>query len=469
MARGRGVTDSGDREGRGRLLFTGKLVDLLIAWTERLRAVFAPEPYEPDTRLLRADYGLAAAFALISVALALYVQNAFDQSIYAYWNIYFQGDPNRVIVDVTVHDSQQWRTGVHPNFSILLYPFAHGLMLFGASPLLALKILTICAAAIVGGAYFLAARGLGLPRLVAAAFVAVFLASASVTHWLGLIETYPFAAASLAVALFVATTQSGKAFWIWTLTGAWVFGITITNWALTLATSFFRLDVRDFIKVSLLTAAIVVAISIVQDVLFPHARLFFDPYNIVGEFAATQPALADLGLIKWTPIENLRAFLLTSAVAPEPYVEVAPTPVGPFTLVNNQFSSLTEMSALALAATGLWVALLAGGLWGIAREKKVRAIGVPVLAYVLFQAALCNVYGEITFIYWGNYFPCLAFITVFGWFTPWRRRLIVIAAAFVVLAGVNNLAQFNAAAAMANEIAADLDRAGGVQSVPPAS
>jgi hypothetical protein len=434
---------------------------------DRLRLLLAPQAYEPARTLAAVDYAVAGGFALLGLLVARHAHASLDANVYDYWNIWFQADPNRVLVDITDRTSEQSRTGLHPAFSILNYPIMHALMALGADRLTAGALLASACGAAAGWFYVLALRALGLSLLAAAAFGLVFLATATSIHWLGLIETYAYAAATLSFALFVLTSRPAKAFWSWSLSSALVFGVTITNWAFPLAASFFRLRFPDFVKVSAAAVAVMFVIAAVQNVAFPAARMFYRPYNVLAEVTSAQPFLEEHGVSPWTPLSNLRSFFLTSAVAPPPYVEEAPTIRGPFTLVNNQHSPLFGMPAIGLAATALWAALIGVGLWGAAAATALRPVAVPVVAYVGAQAALHTVYGEITFLYSANVLPCLAMIGAFGWFTPARRWVVVLAFAFAATAAVNNFAQLGAAAEMANGIAAELDAQGGVQSVSP--
>jgi hypothetical protein len=110
--------------------------------------------------------------------------------------------------------------------------------------------------------------------------------------------------------------------------------------------------------------------------------------------------------------------------------------------------------------------LLGAGIWGAWRDRTRWAVAIPIAAYLVFQLAVYSVYGEITFLYAGNFFPALMLLTAFGWFTPLRNVVLGTALVFVIFAGINNQVEFQRAARMSNEIAAHLAATGEALCVP---
>ncbi len=76
------------------------------------------------------------------------------------------------------------------------------------------------------------------------------------------------------------------------------------------------------------------------------------------------------------------------------------------------------------------------------------------------------IYGEITFLYAGNFFPALMLLTAFGWFTPVRTAVLGTALAFTLFAGINNHVEFQRAVRMSSAIAAHLAATGEALCVP---
>jgi hypothetical protein len=242
--------------------------------------------------------------------------------------------------------------------------------------------------------------------------------------------------------------------------------VTVTNWALALAAGFCRLRFLNFVIVTMGAFLAVAAVACVQNATFPGATLFFNPLHYKAEYQATQIWLESQGVAQWTPTENVRSVLVTSAVVPPAVVEDADTPVGVFRLVNNQHSSILSSSLAGLVGVGCWLFLLGAGVWGAWRDKTRRAVAIPIAAYLVFQLGIYVVYGEITFLYAGNFFPALMLLAAFGCFTPLRNAVVGAALAFTIFAGINNHLEFQRALRMSSEIAAQLAATGEALCVP---
>ena len=280
------------------------------------------------------------------------------------------------------------------------------------------------------------------------------MASATFVHWAVFVETYTFALlAGVVMLLIMASSKYRPALWI--LGSAGTLSITITNWALALAAAFFHLSARRFILVTVAAFLVVAGIAVMQKIIMPTSMLFFDPKMFFWEATTfSQFAREKHGYQHWSPAANLRSVLLTSAVAPPPQLEDDPTSTGVFRLISNQHSPPAG-SVASVGAIACWVFMLSAGLWGAWRTLSHRAIAMSVSAFILFQLALHLVYGDIIFLYAGNFFPALLTLAALGWLTALRRYVMVAAIAFTVLAGINNYSQFLAAARMASEIAAN--------------
>ncbi len=313
---------------------------LRAAWTrplvtvagffERIRDTLAPHTYEPASDITRSDRLIALGMGLVASIITYIGISSIDPRIYDSWNIYFQGDGIRVLADMSDRFSAQWRTSVHPIFSILGFPAMHALMAMGLQKVTAAGILLIACAAASGGMFYLALRGLGLPLMAAIVFDAAFLQSATFIHWYPYVETYAFAATTIVGVLYMLTSGRTTWLWGWALASSGALALTVTNWALALAAAFFRLRFFDFVRVSVGAFLLVAAIACLQHVTFPKSSLFFNPLHYIGEYHATQIWLESQGVAQWTPEENIRSVLVTSAVVPPAMVEDADTPVGVF-------------------------------------------------------------------------------------------------------------------------------------------
>jgi hypothetical protein len=362
--------------------------------------------------------------------------------------------------------SAQWRTAVHPIFSILTFAVMSAIMALGVGKIAAAGVLLMTSAAVSAALFYLTLRGLGLPFMGAIVLGSTFLASATFIHWYSYIETYAFAALTVVVSLFVLTRGRHTPRWGWFLASAGALSVTITNWGLPVAAAFFRLSLLSFIKITIWAFLLVAGIACVQRATFPTSRLFFNPLAYTGEVHFLQPLLETQGATRWTPGLNMRSALITSAVVPPPEVEDAQTPVGVFRLVNNQYTPIARSSSIGFVALGCWLLLLVAGVWGAWREKGRRVAAIPIAIYLLFHLAICLVYGEITFLYAGNFFPALLMVAAFGWFTPIRKIVVVAAVGFVIFGGINNYTAFQRATQLSSEIAAHLATTGEALCVP---
>jgi len=432
--------------------------DDLERFVTRIRHSLVPSEYQAHTVFSRVDYLLAVNLGLLATIIATWGCAQFDPRVYDHWNIYFQADPNRVLEDMT----ERYRSGfhrqggVHPIFSMLTYPVMRTLLALGMTKISAGNLLMILCAGGSGSCFYLALRALDLPCRAAAAFAVTFLASATFVHWFSIIDTFALAAFTIVLSLLAATRCRVDQFGPWFAVSVLSLSVTVTNWAIGLAVGFFRLAFRPFIKVTAAAFLAVALISCLQKLVFPSATLFFNPFVLKHEVSFLQTRLEKAGVMHWTPALNFRAMLITSAVAPAPTVEdISTTWGGVFRLVNNQYAALPALVSTAMPAIVCWSFMLAMGLWGAWRDTARRAVSMAVIAYVGFQLTLHSVYGDITFLYAGNFFPALVMLTAFGWYTPAQNWVLGAAMAFTVFAGINNYTQFLTAARLSNEIAAN--------------
>lgn len=441
----------------------------IVGIFELSRDALCPVPYPTQAELTLADRAIAAGLAIVAAIYAVVSFSTLDSRLYESWNIFFHADGIRVLADMTERLSDQWRTNAHPLVPLLTYPLMQVLMGLGLSKLGAAGVLTVACAAATMGMLFLALRNLGLPRAAASAFAVMFLGSATFVHWFAYVETYTFAMVSLSLVLWVLTNSRSQPLWLWTIAGAGALSITITNWALHLACSFFRLPFWSFARTVAVAFLLVAVLAVAQKAAFPQARLFFNILNLKGDIAFSQIWQEKKGLATWTPLDNVRGILLTSAVAPPPGVEVNKTTVGDFTIVSNLHSPLAQMSPAGVVALSCWILLLGAGFWGVIASVPHRAVAVPIAIYVVFQVLMHMVYGEIAFLYAGNVFPALLLMTAFGYFTRLRRIVLGAAVAVAVLGGFSNYAEFQTAARLSRGIAAHLETTGTAICVPTCS
>jgi hypothetical protein len=408
--------------------------------------------YEPSSRWRVQDLVVACALGAVAVGIALHTSNQLDPRLYNYptgFNVWFEADTPRALGAMDDAGPQYHRrTDVHPLFSLLTIPLLAILKAAGASALHGALGLVAACAFLTSALLFLALRGLRLPLLPAILFTAAFLSSATFVHWFGVAETSAFAALSICIVLFVLTSVSATNWWAWTLASTFALAITVTNWSVALASAIVRLELRRAVSASLAALVLVAGLASIQALAVRGATLFYLPGSVVDEYRHTQ-----IRNNVWSPLANVWSTVVTSAVAPAPYQDMH---LGPGrvkgAIVDNQQISVASYGIVSIVAIASWVVMLGCGILGGIETPRLRAIFAAVSLFLGGQLGLYLFYGNLTFLYATNYFPAMIVLTALGWFSSRRVLAIAAAAVFVLTGAWSNLAQFGAAAALANSI-----------------
>jgi hypothetical protein len=165
-----------------------------------------------------------------------------------------------------------------------------------------------------------------------------------------------------------------------------------------------------------------------------------------------QPWRLAKGNGEWTPLENLRSVMITSAVAPAPQLDSQTEGAETVTFVNNHHSSFSSYGILGGVAVLSWLVMLVCGAYGGWVDKSRRPVFASVTLFIVMQILLHLVYGEPTFLYSAHFAPALVLFSGFGWFSPYRKISVLAAMAFVVFGGIANVEQFHAAVRMVNDL-----------------
>jgi hypothetical protein len=416
---------------------TGRLAQYRVVLSTLAKSIL-------DTRS-RLDLLLLSSLVFAATSLAIWAQIQFPDALYShdFNDVWFDADPPRVAENLLAFNTDHQRTSVHPIFSLAVYPIVKVLKSFGLDPLLVMKGMVVCLSGLTVATIYIGLRALTNSAVAAALFSAVFVASATHIYWFSLVETYSFAALSIAVMLVVMTRPYPLPESAWIFASAFTLAITVTNWMLGLAATFFCQPFRRFLRISLITLATVMVLALIQLAIFPTAKLFFLPNSMLGETKYTSVARPD-----WTPIPSVRSFFLTSAVAP-PSVKVR---LDGAVILSNQHVSFGQMGPAGWIALTSWISLLLFACWAVCRQSTHPNVARAILAFLAGQMALHLVYGDITFLYAGNFFPALVCFAAFGFFTPYRWLVYVSAIVFILFGGFNNIQQFSKSIASAREI-----------------
>ena len=114
--------------------------------------------------------------------------------------------------------------------------------------------------------------------------------------------------------------------------------------------------------------------------------------------------------------------------------------------MSVQHSPIASSGAWGIAATVAWAALLVSAIVGLMASRGNPRVRIVVLGTLAGQVLLHLLYGEETFLYAIHVAPLLVLTTALAASsTPWRRAILVLAAAAAFTAAVNNLSQLETA------------------------
>jgi len=410
--------------------------------------------HEPDVAFKIGDYLLAMLTALAALGLCLHGFSEFSPQIYDErrgFDVWFGADQPRIIMSMTDRGSlYHQRASVHPIFSLMMFPTVRLLMMFGLSVIQAGQVVVAACGMLCAALLFLSMRGLGLPRLAAFAFTAVFLSSAAYLHWFSVVETYAPAALSICLVLFALTCVGPGHRLAWCLVSVGALAVTVTNWMIALASMAFRLGLRRALQTAAASLLIVAVLAGGQKLIFPKAALFFLPGSVSAEYKFTSLSSWYENRLPWSPGRNLWSALTTTAIAPAPRLAFLTAEPNARQFVTYQEASPRTLPVAGLVGLLSWGMMLAIGLHGALSRRRLAPVALPVAVFLSVQFAMHSVYGTETFLYSAHFIPALVLLCAFSWFSPLRVAALAAAALFVVVGGGWNLAQLHSGAQLAN-------------------
>jgi hypothetical protein len=354
-------------------------------------------------------------------------------------NVWFESDVERVYFNMTDRLSYQYRSKVHPVYSLFAmavtapaHRVAHLSLNDSADVFLALT----------AGAWvvlmFLVARKLGFDLLLSALAAFTGLVSAGGLLFFSVPETYGLASVSLLLCLWI-TLHVREGHWPKfgeTLASASALAITVTNWSLGLLVTFRRRDWKGWLQLSCNALLLITAFWTVQKAIMPTSEYF----SISGEERRYVNKIAPGPCLHRTV-----AFLYHGVIAPRAY-ETADfdigDQVGPAWTKGISFQKSWPGSASlwGIGAALLWTLMLAVGFRAILTN---RAGDLPkrLSIFLLLQFLLHQLYGVETFMYELDWLPILLIVALYGLKHMGRARW-AIAVVFVALLTVNNIQEF---------------------------
>lgn len=395
------------------------------------------------------DVIVAAALAMAVIAAARYRSAFVPDELYQYGirghvltDMWFDADLPRYFCVSTDRLAEQFAvTTEHPLMPLLTYlPVATVEAATGAGHIDSIRWVIAAEAGLLIAACFLLLRMMRCAVFDAAVFAALAAVSAAGLAWSMVANLHLAAALTLMLPLLLAAARARR--WpvpdvAYLFASACSLSATITNciWGI-LAT---LLDRRPAAALQitanafLLVSALWVALSLV----FP-AQVYFPDRERTGEkafqTAAPRPAEAVISLIAHT------------TVMPDIHAYVEPDGSQDLSVQGSWPGS---SGALGLAATLLWLLLLAIGVREAARATHVTPFRLLLLALLGGQLALHAVFGRETFLFSIQWLPALIALAAYGSLGPPRRIVRTIACALLVTAAISNWRQIAHAVTLA--------------------
>jgi|694.fasta_scaffold33919_6 hypothetical protein len=429
------------------------------------------------------------ALAVVSVALAVfsaYLASKIPLAVLRLDDNFFGSDINRVVGHMTNPAAQQSRLWVHPLFLIMFLPLGLGLLELSFSDLQACLILVAASASATGAFLYLTCRNLGLAIRHSLLIVAVFASSSTFMFWWSIPETFPFAGAGLAylyllasqplperrgwtklditglaafsllsaaaifvkgfpsgfetagiavLLLLVVTVRTVPHTLSWFIASLLAIGITLSNWTAALIATFVCRRFRDFLVLSSLTFLAASWLAIAQNKWSIEAPIFF--YSLKP--SKDSGVQSELGPRKHLNVDTLQHITFFTMVSPLPVPRV-----------ERQANKLVVASPPVRKVIsgpdgwmhGIWLVLLALGLFSATLAREHRAFGLSLAGFIGFNWVLHSQYGDDTFLYATHFLVPLTLVAALAMTNKWRDIVAVLCAVFVVASFSVNISRF---------------------------
>lgn len=296
---------------------------------------------------------------------------------------------------------------------------------FGVEILQAIRIQYSAVAAIGSLFLFRAIRNLEISAINAFLITALGLSGAASLVWFSIPESYAYSFAAFAIILFIATLDPGKPGMAirWTSGIAIAFSITVTNIGVAAWSAMQSCGIRRAFFFSALAIALVLALSVVQRLLFPLSGIFFLPSSMQGE--STFLVAVSIERIR----QVLSLFFFGSLVFPEFQIVHIPNKQSFLTVQQAIWKreSLLPMVPMALLSifmlAGLSTLFVAArsciknskaGATAMFAPSAIDRVSLTTIGAVIFLVSLHTVYGTETFVYSGSFLPFLIMIVALG-------------------------------------------------------
>lgn len=359
---------------------------------------------------------------------------------------WFNNDTTRTFDDMAVFDVDHYRMNLHPLFVILTMPLVYVVKsLFFVNSVIAVKIVLAGVTCLWFGSLFVLFRVLSIRRGDAVLFTVLAGSSAAAIFWFVIPETYPFGSYTMLLGLLLAAVAEYRpvASGWYVAVGLLTLGVTVTNWMVGILATIVNHRWRKSLVILVQTYLLTVVLVIVQKLIFPAFNAGFLKLFLVGH-RELEDTTGELRAIYGGPLTQVKCFIFDTIVLPTINL-----------LENTKFAIGSKMS-VALSPPGsasiwgsvavvLWIALFSLGVWALISLKSYGRFRLVLGLSLLGQLILEVIYGDERFVHSIHFLPFLIVVAALSTLTRARVLALVLTAALILTAGVNNIIQFNKA------------------------
>ena len=392
-------------------------------------------------RKFRRDLIICGVLALIVGVGSFYLTGKTAPILLNENDVWFGADTQRVFHDMSEAGARHYRAKVHPLFVLLTQPIVA--LLHAATGLglpHAVRLLNALFAAVWISLLFALLRILGCRRLDATLFTLLAAVSASAIFWLSVIETYVLGSISILSALIsveLVSRWKRPALWM-AIVSAFTLSVTVTNWMTGLLATVVSFGARRALVVTMSAFCLVAVLWGVQKLAYPSCKFFLGAWE-EGHYINSRLAGG--------PLRSVRSIIFHTVVMPTvPRKNDQISEIYPVAYLTAQPAPVTNGSSLQLASRACWLLLLGMGAAGvcIALQKRSK-ICIALAGTLAGQIFLHSIYGDEIFLYSLHWAPLLVAVAALGTLTRFRPAVLVVTAALILTAGVNNFSQLSIA------------------------
>lgn len=390
------------------------------------------------------DSFIALIIAALAAFASYYAARSIDPVVLDWptGDVFFSADVPRVFHNMTDRHSNNFRTAVHPLFSLFTYPgvaFLRGVT--GCDAVTAARALVALVAGLWSAAMFALLRRVGCRRGDSILFTILASTGAAATFWFAVPECYSFGSLSILAAALLAAEAERRRFspnWfvaINVVTAAF----TVTNVMVGLLISVTHHPLRRAFRIACAAAGIVLLLSVLQMALFTNAKLPLLSLHQEIMLYTRADRIAGSGTVA-------ASFAVHSMVMPATKL-VANDKSPAWPKVHTRSGLRSWGTRWGAPAAAMWSVLLLLGLAGLGALRHQRRLRLLLLGTLAGQLALHLVYGDHTFLYALHWMPFLVIVAALSTLTRARPLALALCAALIVAMTLNNATQFRATAA----------------------